>query len=100
MLAATGRVAAGLGETEVALDAWRRLVRAAPEGGELWWQAKVGQIRALLATDPSLAREVFDQMAVLHPELGPAPFDEQLRDLDIRIDVALDAGPPAPGGDS
>lgn len=99
VLAATGRLATALGETEVALDAWRRLVRAAPEGDELWWQAKVGQIRSLLATDPAAARAVFDQMAVLHPELGPAPWRDQLRDLDVRITVALgDERAPESGG--
>jgi hypothetical protein len=92
ILEAVGRLGEAMGESEVALDAWRRLVRAAPDGTELWWTAKVGQIRTLVSTDPAGARAVFDQLQALHPELGPDPWNRDLRDLDVRIDVALGSG--------
>ncbi len=92
ILEAVGRLGEAMGDFETALDAWRRLVRAAPDGDELWWTAKVGQIRVLIEVEPANARAVFDQLAALHPDLGPEPWNRELRDLDIRIAVVLDAG--------
>jgi hypothetical protein len=46
----------------------------------------------LVSTDPAGARAVFDQLQALHPELGPDPWNRDLRDLDVRIDVALGSG--------
>lgn len=100
MLEAVGRLGEATGETEVALDAWRRLARAAPDGDDRWWTAKVGQVRTLLALDPAAARQVFDQLRALHPDLGPEPWNAELRRLDIRIDVALGSGSGSDGGES
>ncbi len=100
ILEAVGRLGEALDESEVALDAWRRLVRAAPDGDERWWTAKVGQIRVLVSQDPRSAREVFDQLEALHPDLGPEPWNATLRDLDIRIDVAMGSTVDADGGDA
>ena len=100
ILDAVGRLGEAMDEPQVALDAWRRLVRAAPDGDERWWTAKVGQIRVLTEIDPATAREVFDQLEALHPELGPDPWNAALRELDVRIDVALASGGDAAGGDA
>ncbi len=97
MLEAVGRLGEALGENDVALDAWRRLARAAPDGEERWWRGKVGQIRVQATLDPETARMVFDQLKTLYPDLGPDPWNQELRDLDIRIEVALRESSPASG---
>ncbi len=97
VLEAVGRLGEALGENDVALDAWRRLARAAPDGEERWWRGKVGQIRVQATLDPETARMVFDQLKTLYPDLGPDPWNQELRDLDIRIEVALRESSPASG---
>lgn len=89
ILEATAELAGLLGRNEQALDCWRRLLRGAPDGSELWWKARTRQIEALLEEDPTTASEVFDQLRVLYPDLGPDPWREQLLALDIRIEIAL-----------
>lgn len=103
VLQSTAELAESLGQADVALDSWRRLVRAAPDGDERWWRAKVGQIRTLLGIDAVAAREVLDQVRTLHPDLGPEPWRALLRELDVRIDVtlgreAIGVDTPASGG--
>ena len=89
MLEATAELAGLLGRNDQALDCWRRLLRGAPDGSELWWKARTRQIEALLEKDPATASEVFEQLRILYPDLGPDPWREQLLALDIRIEIAL-----------
>lgn len=103
ILEATAELASLLGRNDQALDCWRRLLRGAPDGSELWWKARTRQIEALLEVDPATASEVFEQLRVLYPDLGPDPWREQLLALDIRIEIALDESSAEPfpeGGDS
>ncbi|MEE2971668.1 MAG: hypothetical protein VX672_00960, partial [Planctomycetota bacterium] len=86
VLEATGDLAEALGESDVALDCWRRLARGANEGGELWWKARTAQIRTLLQIEPEAAVEVFDQLRALHPDLGPEPWRSELLDLQTAVD--------------
>jgi hypothetical protein len=65
------------------------VLRGAPDGSELWWKARTRQIQALLLEDPLKASEVFQQLEVLYPDLGPDPWGEQLRSLDVEIEIAL-----------
>ena len=49
------------------------------------------------------ASEVFQQLRVLYPDLGPAPWREQLQSLDVKIELALrelETTAPAEGGGS
>ena len=89
VLEAAGDLATLLEDREFALDCWRRLLRGAPDGSELWWKARTRQIQALLLEDPLKASEVFQQLEVLYPDLGPDPWAEQLRSLDVEIEIAL-----------
>ena len=102
VLEAAGDLATLLDDRPLALDCWRRLLRGASDGSELWWKARTRQIEALLADDPVKASEVFQQLRVLYPDLGPEPWREQLRSLEIDIEIALqDSGTDAElqGGD-
>ena len=101
VLEAAGDLATLLDDRIFALDCWRRLLRGAPDGSELWWKARTRQIEALLADDPVKASEVFQQLRVLYPDLGPNPWREQLQSLDVQIELALRELPtaaPAEGG--
>ena len=101
VLEAAGDLATLLDDRIFALDCWRRLLRGAPDGSELWWKARTRQIEALLADDPVKASEVFQQLRVLYPDLGPDPWREQLQSLDVQIELALRELPtaaPAEGG--
>ncbi len=99
-LVAVGTLSEKFEEMDAALDAWRRLARAAPDGSQLWWEAKVGQIRVLSTNDPTDARAVFDQVRSLYPDLGSDAWRDTLQELDRRIDIALQSGRNAAGGDS
>jgi tetratricopeptide (TPR) repeat protein len=90
LLQEAAELAESLERPEVALDAWRRLVRGALDGEERWWRGKVGQIRVLVETSPATAREVFDQVRTLYPDLGSPPWNQILRELDLRIEVAIE----------
>lgn len=89
VLEAAGELASRLDEPEFALECWRTLVRGAPDGSDLWWKARTRQVAALLQVDPVRAAEVLEQVRALHPELGPEPWREALRALDVEISVTL-----------
>lgn len=71
-----------------ALDAWRSLLAGHREGTTEWYDARYNSLRLLLDVDPAEARRVFDQYATLHPELGPAPWNERFANLQARLDAA------------
>ena len=103
VLEAAGDLSTLLGDRVFALDCWRRLLRGAPDGSEIWWKARTRQIEALLVDDPVKASEVFQQLRVLYPELGPAPWRERLQSLDVEIEIALgelESTVPGEGGGS
>jgi tetratricopeptide (TPR) repeat protein len=73
-----------------ALEAYRTLLAGVRAGEADWFRLKVGQLSALVKTDERRAREVFEQLRVLYPDLGPEPWRTELRSLDQVI-----AGGPA-----
>jgi tetratricopeptide (TPR) repeat protein len=90
VLEASGDLAMVTGDDEFALDCWRRLVRGAVSGSETWWKARARQISVLLKSDPVRAGEVLAQVRVLYPDLGSDPWKSELRDLDVKIDIAIE----------
>jgi hypothetical protein len=92
-------VAEGAGDVGAALDAWRRLVAALPGDASGWYEARYHSLRLLAVTDPAKAREAMDQHVLLHPDFGPAPWGEKLRELDRTMPrAAAPITPPAPAG--
>ena len=89
VLEATGDLSMVTGDDEFALDCWRRLVRGAVSGSETWWKARARQIAVLLKIDPVRAGEVLAQVRVLYPDLGIEPWKTELRDLDVKIEIAI-----------
>ncbi len=85
------------GETESALDAWRRLLAGLPEADTGWFEARYESLRLLAITDPAKARQALDQHKVMHPTLGPDPWGEKLRALDQSVPLESPGAPlPAP----
>jgi len=59
-----------MGESEAALDEWRRLSRGLEEGTNEWFEARYHFIMVLATRDEGRAREVLSQLRALHPEFG------------------------------
>jgi hypothetical protein len=88
LLEATARLARAVDDDELALDMLRRLLSGSLERSDRWFRAKIGQIEVLAERDVARARAVLAQHRQLHPDYGPEPFGELLRDLERRL------GPP------
>ena len=80
-----------LGDNALALRAWRRLLRARPEGNEGWFEARHETIRLMAESDPDGARAALRQHAVLHSELGPGRWAEAFERLADALGIELDS---------
>ncbi len=87
-------LAAEAGDAEKAVECWRRLGAGLPSGSPEWFEARCELIAGLARIDPARAREVLNQHKTLHPDLGPAPWGERLRELDASLPRAKGAGAP------
>src|SRR5690606_20735093 len=72
-------------DVETALDAWRRLLAGLHQGSADWYEARYHSLRLLWQTDPDTAREVMTQHRLLHPDFGPDPWGQRLRDLNAQM---------------
>ena len=79
------RAHADAGQHDRALDCWNTLVGGLPTGSDPWFEAKVGQIAALAATDPDSASEVLGQFRILYPDLGGEPWKGRIQTLEARV---------------
>jgi len=83
-----------VGETQEALEAWRMLLAGLPLDSEAWFEARYQSIRLLQLQDPDRAKEVMSQHVVLHPQFGPEPWGDRLRQL--RLDLETNSVPDNP----
>lgn len=74
-------VAERIGRDQLALESWRKLLAGLDDGSPEWFEARYRHVSLLRRMDPDRAREVLEQMAVLYPTFGPAPWNEKLRAL-------------------
>jgi tetratricopeptide (TPR) repeat protein len=81
------------GQTEQALDAWRIMLAGVTVSSDNWYEARYESLRLLAAVDRTRAVEVMHQYVLLHPEYGPEPWGEKLKNLDATLSRA-----PKPGG--
>lgn len=81
--------------TDRAMEAWRTLSSGVDAGSSAWFEARSQLIRLLAAIDPARAREALDQVKVLHPSLGPEPWNQRLGELDRTLPPASAPAPPA-----
>ncbi len=63
------------------LEAWLMLLAAYPAGDDRWYEARYASLRVMKHVDFSRALRAYDQYRVLHPDLGPAPWNEKIAGL-------------------
>ena len=86
-------LAEAAGAREESADAWRSLMAGYREGSTDWYEARYHTLRLLLEDDPSEAKRAFAQFALLHPGLGPEPWNERFALLGARIEAAPESTP-------
>ncbi|MCW5753585.1 MAG: hypothetical protein KIT24_02615 [Phycisphaeraceae bacterium] len=93
-------LAEAAGDDEGALDSWRHLLSALPQGSDAWYEARYHSARLLALRDPERGLEVLDQHAALHPQYGPEPWGQRLRMLhaEVRGKVAASSMTGGSGG--
>jgi len=91
-----------IGDTAIALEAWRQLGAGLQPATEQWYRAKYESIRLLALTDKEGARQSLAQHKVLYPTMGTEPWGGKLRELDAvlgpPVDAAAGDGPATKGG--
>ncbi|MEX2219097.1 MAG: hypothetical protein WD749_10100 [Phycisphaerales bacterium] len=97
------RLAESDGDIQGALDSWRTLLAGLSSTSPEWYEARLHSLRLLAAIDAPRAREAMGQFRVLHPDFGPPPWGDRLRELDRQLGPAAPAPPingatPPPGG--
>ncbi len=75
------------------LEAWLRLLAAYPSNDERWYEARYESLRVMKEVEFARALSAYDQYRVLHPTLGPAPWNSKIASL------FGDAIEPTDGGD-
>lgn len=65
-----GEAYAAAGNHQQALIHWRTLLQGLPKGSESWYEAKFQQLQSLAQVDRDQARKVYQQFALLYPDLG------------------------------
>jgi tetratricopeptide (TPR) repeat protein len=69
------------GDLKNELEAWLRLLSAYPLDDDRWYEARYESLRVMKMLDPVRASGVYAQYKLLHPTLGPEPFNQLLADL-------------------
>lgn len=98
VLRRVAELAEGAGDPAASLDAWRQLLTGSAPESEAWYEARYHSLRLLDRLEPERAREAMQQHALLHPEYGPEPWGERLRELhrSMKDPAAQPPAPPAP----
>ena len=73
------------GDAGTSLDCWRELAAALPQGEGEWFEARYHTLRLLWMSEQPAAVEAMRQLKVLYPKLGPEPWGEKLRALDLKM---------------
>jgi hypothetical protein len=96
--------AESVGALEESLEAWRMLLAGLPLDSDGWFEARYQTIRVLQRLEPDRAREAMEQYVVLHPDFGPEPWGERLRQLQRDLETGAipenPSEPPEPEGSS
>jgi len=70
-----------LGEQEIELEAWLRLLASFSSDDQRWYEARYESLKVMRSIDAQRALAAYEQYEALHPTLGPAPWDEKFRTL-------------------
>ncbi|MEM7228823.1 MAG: hypothetical protein AAF432_08415, partial [Planctomycetota bacterium] len=82
-----------MGDTDRALEQWRRLLAGLPRDGDRWFEARYHSLKLLARSNQALARDVMAQHRQLHPAYGPNPWGVRLRELDRSLQAAEATAP-------
>jgi len=77
----TAALAAQVKDYANELEAWLRLLGAYPNTDEKWYQARYESLRVMKRVNFARALSAYDQYRVLHPTLGPEPWNERIAGL-------------------
>jgi len=77
----TVNLARSVGDQTNELDAWLRLLAAYPTSSVRWYESRYESFRLMFRSDPDRAHSAYNQFKVLHPTLGPAPWNAKIAAL-------------------
>lgn len=94
------RLSEASGDAEGALEAWRLLLAALVPLDRAWYEARYESLRLLATLDRERAVQAMRQHVLLHPEIGPEPWGEKLRELASALGIQIEqpAGDEGAGG--
>lgn len=81
-------------DNATALECWRTLSSGLDRSTPAWFEARYRLISLLAKADPQRAQEAMAQHRVLHPDFGPPPWGERLRELNDRLAGRAPGGAP------
>ena len=73
------------GDDALSLASWRELSSAVPETSERWFVARYNTIRLTAKTDKPAAVTLLRQHILLHPTLGPSPWNIRFTELQTTL---------------
>ncbi len=68
-------------DQEDELGAWKLLLSAYPSSDPLWYQARYETLRIMKDIDFQAALQAYDQFTIMHPSMGPAPWNQRIAQL-------------------
>ncbi len=93
-------MAENAGDDALSLASWRELSAAVPDTSERWFVARYNTIRLTAKTDKPAAATLLRQHVLLHPTLGPSPWNIRFAELQTSLlstpAASTGAAPPAP----
>ncbi len=87
----SARVKTKLHKYEDALTGWRNVVSSTSSGTDQWYEAKLGIVRCLAASDQLAAKSLLTQtlnLAPQRPQRWEAEFEELAKELGVALDSA------------
>ena len=73
------------GDDALSLTSWRELSSSVPGTSDRWFAARYNTIRLTAKTDETLAITLLRQHILLHPTLGPSPWNIRFTELQIAL---------------
>ncbi len=91
------RLSEHAGDSSLPLACWQRILGGVPSGTGDWFEARYETLRLIAASEPEKARQICEQYRVLYPDWGEKPWNEKIREIAVRLDVATVPSAGGPG---
>lgn len=92
VLESSARLAESMGEADLAIECWRRLLAGLPTDDALRFESLFRLAALLRETDPERALDVLAQHRVLNPDIGPEPWRTRLLGLESELRASSSSG--------